>query len=111
MTPITTIVRFRVPPANVDRLLAFWQQDVRDRVQHQPGLIDGVLHRSLDRDEPEQLVNVARWHSAVHLATALETAEESLRDRGIDRAGLFSDLEVTTSQGNYEEAVRYTGLG
>jgi hypothetical protein len=43
MAPITTIVHFEVPAGNVDRFFAFWQDSVKDKVNKQPGLIDGIF--------------------------------------------------------------------
>jgi hypothetical protein len=52
MAPITTIVHFEVPADNVDRFFAFWQDSVKDKVNKQPGLIDGIFHRGTDADGP-----------------------------------------------------------
>ena len=110
MAPITTIVHFQVPARNADRFFAFWQDSIRDRMRRQPGLMDGVLHRGTDPDGPFQFVNVARWENAESLTAALQATEEALRREGIEIARVFADLEVTISQHNYAEAVRYVPL-
>lgn len=103
MAPITTIVHFEIPPENVDRFFAFWQDHIKDNVSRQPGLIDGIFHRGIDPDGPFQFINVARWDSAEQLAAGLQAADEEL-----PIAKVFEDLGVKVSQNNYVEAVRYT---
>jgi heme-degrading monooxygenase HmoA len=74
---ITTIVHFEVPAENVERFYACWQDHIKASVSKQPGLIDGILHRSVDADGPYQFVNVAHWESAAQLASGLKaTAAE-----------------------------------
>jgi hypothetical protein len=102
MTPITTIVHFEIPAKNVGQFFAFWQDHIKKNVSKQPGLIDGVFHRSIDPDGPFQFINVAHWESAEQLAAGLQAASEDL-----PIAKVFQDLGVTVSQNNYVEAVRY----
>jgi heme-degrading monooxygenase HmoA len=109
MAPITTIVQFQVPAGNVDRFFTFWQGPVKEKMRQQPGLIDGVLHRAADLDDPFQFVNVARWESAVSLTAALQATDEALRREGVVIAQVFAGLGVTMSQHNYVEAVPYAG--
>jgi antibiotic biosynthesis monooxygenase (ABM) superfamily enzyme len=102
MAAITTVVHFQIPPENVDRFFAFWQDYIKDNVSKQPGLIDGIFHRGIDPDGPFQFINVARWDSAEQLAAGLRAAAEDL-----PIAKVFEDLGVKVSQNNYVEAVRY----
>ena len=108
MAPITTIVHFEVPADNVDRFFAFWQDSVKDKVNKQPGLIDGIFYRGIDPDGPFQFINVARWDSAEELAAGLRAAGEELHREGVEMGKVFQDLGVKVSQNNYVEAVRYT---
>jgi hypothetical protein len=108
MTPITTIVHFTVPVANVEKFLAFWQGTVRDEMRRRPGLIDGILHRGVDADGPFQFINVARWHNAEALRAGLRDTAQALLTDGIDLGAVLRDLDVTVSQNNYVEEVRYT---
>jgi Antibiotic biosynthesis monooxygenase len=110
MAPITTIVHFEVPADNVDRFFAFWQDSVKDKVNKQPGLIDGIFHRGIDPDGPFQFINVARWDSAEQLASGLRAAGEELLQEGVEMGKVFQDLGVKVSQNNYAEAVRYTAI-
>ncbi|MDQ1716832.1 MAG: hypothetical protein QOE89_785 [Pseudonocardiales bacterium] len=103
MPPITTIVHFEIPAENVGQFFAFWQDYIKDNVSKQPGLIDGILHRSIDPDGPFQFINVAHWESAEQLAAGLQRAGEDL-----PIGKVFEDLGVKVSQNNYVEAVRYT---
>lgn len=103
MAPITTIVHFEVPPENVERFFAYWQDHIQASVRKQPGLIGGTFHRSTDPDGPFQFINVAHWDSAEHLASGLRATGEDLP---VDR--VFKELGVQVSQDNYTEAVRYT---
>jgi antibiotic biosynthesis monooxygenase (ABM) superfamily enzyme len=100
---ITTVVHFEVPAENVDRFFAYWQDFIKDNVRKQPGLIDGVFHRSIDAGGPFQFINVARWESAEQLAAGLHATGEDL-----PIARVFQELGVRVSQNNYVEAVRYT---
>ena len=84
MAPITTIVHFEVPTASIDRFLAFWQDSVKDKVNKQPGLIDGVFYRGLDAGGPFQFINLARWESAGQLQAGLQAAAEELRKEDLD---------------------------
>jgi hypothetical protein len=102
MSSITTIVHFTVPPENVDRFFAFWQDHIKASVSKQPGLIEGIFHRCIDPDGSFQFVNVARWASAEQLAAGLRATGEEL-----PVGKVFHDLGVKVSQNNYFEAVRY----
>jgi hypothetical protein len=108
MAPITTIVHFEIRPDNVERFFAFWQESVKDKVNKQPGLIDGIFYRGIDPDGPFQFINVARWDSAEQLKAALQAADEELRQEGVEMGEVFQELGVKFSQNNYVEAVRYT---
>jgi heme-degrading monooxygenase HmoA len=108
MAPITTIVHFEVPAGNVDRFFAFWQDSVKNKVNKQPGLIDGIFHRGTDADGPFQFINVARWDSAEQLEAGLRATGEELHQEGVEMGKVFQDLGVKVSQNNYVEAVRYT---
>ena len=108
MAPITTIVHFEVPAGSVDRFFAFWQDSVKDKVNKQPGLVDGVFYRGIDAGGPFQFINVARWDSAGQLQAGLRAAGEELLREGLDMGQVFQDLGVKVSQNNYAEAVRYT---
>jgi heme-degrading monooxygenase HmoA len=108
MAPITTIVHFEVPADNVDRFFAFWQDTVKDKVNKQPGLIDGIFYRGIDPDGPFQFINVARWDSAEQLEAGLRATGEELHGEGVEMGKVFQDLGVKVSQNNYVEAVRYT---
>jgi heme-degrading monooxygenase HmoA len=109
MPAITTIVHFTVPAENADRFLAFWQGVIRDEMKRRPGLVDGVLHRSIDADGPYQFINVARWQSAEALESGLRETAQALRQEGVDLAAVMRDLGVTISQHNYVEESRYVG--
>jgi len=108
MAPITTIVHFQVPAENADQFFAFWQDSVKDKVNKQPGLIDGIFHRGIDPDGPYQFINVARWDSAEQLAAGLRAAGQELHRQGVEINQVFQDLGVKIAQNNYVEAVRYT---
>ena len=108
MAPITTIVHFEIPAGNVDRFFAFWQDSVKDKMNKQPGLIDGIFHRGIDADGPFQFINVARWDSAEQLEAGLRATGEELHREGVEMGKVFQDLGVKVSQNNYVEAVRYT---
>lgn len=101
MTPITTIVHFTVPAENVERFFEFWQDEIKDITGSQPGLIDGVFHRSIDADSPFQFINVAHWRSAEQLTAALDATVDELRRQGIEMREVFAELGVTASQQNY----------
>jgi heme oxygenase (mycobilin-producing) len=105
MAPITTIVHFEVPAANVDQFFAYWEDHIKDNVGAQPGLIDGVFHRGIDADGPYQFINVAHWDSAEQLAAGLAATAEEL-----PIVKVFQDLGVKVSQNNYVEAVHYTAI-
>jgi heme-degrading monooxygenase HmoA len=107
MAPITTIVHFEVPADNVDRFFAFWQDSVKNKVNKQPGLIDGIFYRGIDADGPFQFINVARWDSAEQLEAGLRATGEELHQEGVEMGKVFQDLGVKVSQNNYVEAVRY----
>ncbi len=100
--PITTIVHFEMPAGSADRFLAYWQDHIKDAVGRQPGLIDGIFHRSIDPDGPFQFINVARWDSPEQLAAGLAATGDELPDM----ASLFTELGVTITQNNYAEAAR-----
>ena len=108
MAPITTIVHFEIPADNVDRFFAFWQDSVKNKVNKQPGLIDGIFYRGIDPDGPFQFINVARWDSAEQLESGLRATGEELHQEGVEMGKVFQDLGVKVSQNNYVEAVRYT---
>jgi hypothetical protein len=108
MAPITTIVHFQVPTENVDQFFAFWQDSVKDKVNKQPGIIDGIFYRGIDPDGPFQFINVARWDSAEQLAAGLQATGEELHREGVDMGKVFQDLGVKVSQNNYVEAAQYT---
>jgi heme-degrading monooxygenase HmoA len=108
MAPITTIVHFQVPAENVEQFFAFWQDSVKDKVDKQPGIIDGVFYRGIDSDGPFQFINVARWDSAEQLAAGLRATGEELHREGVEMAKVFQDLGVKVSQDNYVEEVKYT---
>jgi heme-degrading monooxygenase HmoA len=108
MAPITTIVHFEIPAENVDRFFDFWQDSVKDKVNKQPGLIDGTFYRGIDSDGPFQFINVARWDSAEQLKAGLQATGEELHQQGVEMGKVFQDLGVKVSQNNYVEAVRYT---
>ncbi len=109
MAPITTIVHFEVPAENVERFFDFWQASIRDVTGSQPGLIDGIFHRSIDADSPFQFINVAHWQSPEHLEAALAATVEVLHRQGIEMLDVFAELGVKASQNNYVQAVHYTG--
>lgn len=102
MPAITTIVCFEVPAENVDEFFAFWQDQIKDSVSKQPGLVDGIFHRCTDPDGPFQFVNVAHWDSAEELDAGLQATAEEL-----PVAKVFRELRVKVSQNNYVQAVRY----
>jgi Antibiotic biosynthesis monooxygenase len=103
MAPITTIVHFKVPAENVERFFEFWQDQIKDEVGRQPGLVDGAFHRCIDPDGPFQFINVAHWESPELLDTALRQAGEEMPQI----AKVMGELGVEVSQNNYVEAVRY----
>ena len=109
MAPITTIVHFEVPAENVDRFFDFWQDRIKDVTGSQPGLIDGIFHRTIDAGSPFQFINVAHWESAEQLAAALDATVKELHQQGIEMLDVFKDLGVKASQNNYVQAVKYTG--
>lgn len=106
MTPITTIVLFELPPANLDEFLAFWR-DIQHFVSKQPGMIDGVGHRAADVSGPFQFVNVVRWDSAESLDAALRAVGREFQDKGADIGQAFERLGVTQTQSNFTEELRY----
>ena len=106
MTPITTIVHFSVPTANIDEFLSSWRE-YQEEMNKQPGLIGGVFHRCIDPDGPFQLINVARWESAEALESALQAAGEAMGQKGVDTAAILENLGVRISQNNYVEELRY----
>jgi hypothetical protein len=103
VAPITTIVHFEVPADNLETFLSFWKEHIKEEVSKQPGLVDGIFHRRIDRDGQFQFVNVAHWESAEDLAAGLRTASEELPEIN----EVFRRLRVKVSQNNYVEAVRY----
>ena len=109
MAPITTIVHFEVPDENIDQFFDFWQEKIKNITGSQPGLIDGIFHRTIDSDSPFQFINVAHWESTEQLAAALHATVTELREQGIDMLKVFEKLGVRASQNNYEQAVLYTG--
>ncbi len=109
MAPITTIVHFEVPAENVDKFFDFWQDSIKDLTGSQPGLIDGIFHRSIDADSPFQFINVAHWASAEQLEAGLDATVTQLHQQGIEMLDVFSELGVKASQNNYVQAVQYTG--
>ncbi len=102
MAPITTIVHFEIPAANIDEFLSHWRGSIRAPMKKAGGLIGGVLHRSTDPDAPYQFINVAQWQSA-------ETLEAALKTVGVvaDVPATYKRLGVKVTQNNYTEEVRY----
>ena len=109
MPPITTIVHFEVPAENVDKFFDFWHSNIKDVTGAQPGLIDGIFHRTVDPDSPFQFINVARWDSAEQLKAGLDATVAELHERGIEMIEVFSELGVKASQNNYLPVVNYVG--
>ncbi len=106
MTPITTIVHFSVPKANIDKFLMNWHK-IEDIMMRQPGILDGVLHRCIDDDSPFQFVNVAHWESPEALANALRISAEEGKKQGVDVIEIMQSLGVHISQNNYVQEVKY----
>lgn len=106
MDRITTIVHFSMPPEHVDEFMVTWNE-IKDFMLRQPGALDGAVHRTIDDDSPFQVVNVAHWATAGDLARALAAVGRAFQSRDEDIPSVMKRLQVTVSQNNYVEAVRY----
>jgi hypothetical protein len=108
MKPITTIVHFEVPTANIDEALRYWRSDIEPLMKKAPGLIGGVFHRATDPSAPYQFINVARWQSAEALQAALKGVGEEAQKKQAELAATLKRLGVRITQNNYTEEVRYS---
>ena len=107
MKPITTIVHFEVPVANMDQALRYWRSDIEPMMKKAPGLIGGVFYRATAPDGPYQFINVAQWQSAEALQAALKGVDEESQAKLAEISATFKRLEVRITQHNYTEEVRY----
>ena len=67
--PVTLINVFEVPADEVDAFVEDWKRRA-DIMAAAPGFGGFRLYRALSKDSRFQLVNVAQWESAEHLAAA-----------------------------------------
>ena len=106
MPNITTIVHISVPETNAQEVLANWRT-IEAAMLKQPGVLNGIFYRCVDKDSPYQFVNVAKWESAAALERALGAMREDLKGRGFDVTQVWERLGVRVSQNNYVEEVQY----
>lgn len=71
---VVLINAFSVPKGMEDEFLEKWNQTAQ-QMQHQPGLIETKLHRSLDAEAEFQFVNVALWESPDAYRSAMTEVE------------------------------------